>query len=543
MTQQKTTVAHLVADALIANGLDQLYCLPGVQNDGFFDALYDRQDALRPIHSRHEQGCAYMATGAAMATGKPQAFCVVPGPGFLNTTAALSTAYAVNAPVFSLVGQIPSGAIGKGFGLLHEVPDQSMILKSLTKHADVVVGDNAESVLKEAFIQLVSGRPRPVGVEVPANIWNYAVPKTASVSATPRDNPTPSAENLEVAIDHLKSAQAPMIVVGSGAQNHSEQITRLAEALSAPVTCFRNGHGVVSDENELSISMPIAHDLWDKVDVVLGLGTRLQTQQMQWGVDNDLTIIHIDIDLEEVGRINQPAVGIHATLEDVLPELLSAFEGYEPTRSGWLETVAASKRKFQGIYADKLAPQLAWLQAIREAMPRDSIFVDELTQIGYVSRFAFPSYQPRTFLSTGYQGTLGFGFATALGAAHARRDVRVVSINGDGGGLYTINEMATAVRHNIPLTAIYFNDNAFGNVRRFQIENYNNRPIASDLVSPDFVRLAESFGARGLYADTPVMLTQHMEEAFSTEGPTLIEAPVGEFPSPWPFVLMPKVRG
>ena len=543
MAQQGTTVAHLLVDALIANGIDQLYCLPGVQNDDFFDALYDRQHELKPVHSRHEQGCAYMATGAAMATGKPQAFCVVPGPGFLNTTAALSTAYAVNAPVLSLIGQIPSGAIGKGFGLLHEISDQLGILKSLTKHADRVVGDNAKSVLTEALTQLVSGRPQPVGVEVPVNVWNHIIPQSASVSVKPIANPTPLPKYLDLAISHLKRAQAPMIVVGSGAQDYSEEVTRLAEALAAPVACFRNGHGVVSDENELSISMPVAHDLWDKVDTVLGLGTRLQTQQMQWGVDDNLTIIHIDIDPAELGRVSQPAVGIHASLGDVLPELLFAFEGHEPNRRGWLETVAEAKYRFQQIYADQLAPQLAWLQAMREAMPRDAIFIDELTQVGYVSRIAFPTYAPRTFLSTGYQGTLGYGFATGLGAANARRDVPVVSINGDGGGLYTINEMATAVRHDIPLTAVYFNDNAFGNVRRFQVENYNNRPIASDLISPDFVMLAESFGARGLYAETPAMLIQRMEEAFAGEGPTLIEVPVGDFPSPWPFVLMPKVRG
>ena len=124
-------IADLVAETLIANGIDQLYCLPGVQNDGFFDAIFDRTDRITPIQTRHEQGAAYMATGAALATGRPQAFCVVPGPGFLNTTAALSTAYAVNAPVLALAGQIPLGAQGKGHGLLHEIPDQFGILERL----------------------------------------------------------------------------------------------------------------------------------------------------------------------------------------------------------------------------------------------------------------------------------------------------------------------------------------------------------------------------------------------------------------------------
>ena len=127
------TVAQLAVEALIANGIDQLYCLPGIQNDHFFDALYDRTSALTPIHTRHEQGAAYMAMGAALATGKPQAYSVVPGPGFLNTTAALCTAFAVNAPMLAMIGQIPSPLVGKGHGILHEIPDQLGVLKSLTK--------------------------------------------------------------------------------------------------------------------------------------------------------------------------------------------------------------------------------------------------------------------------------------------------------------------------------------------------------------------------------------------------------------------------
>ena len=194
------------------------------------------------------------------------------------------------------------------------------------------------------------------------------------------------------------------------------------------------------------------------------------------------------------------------------------------------------------MFEEKLAPQLAWLSAIRAELPRDGIFVDELTQVGYVSRFAFPSYKPRTFLSTGYQGTLGWGIASAMGAAHACRDVPVVSISGDGGALYTISELATAARHKIPITSIIFNDNAFGNVRRFQIEKYNNRPIASDLKSPDFVKLAESFGVKGLRAKTPDELRLCLKDSFASGGPTVIEVPVGDFPSPWEFILMPKIR-
>jgi acetolactate synthase-1/2/3 large subunit len=191
----------------------------------------------------------------------------------------------------------------------------------------------------------------------------------------------------------------------------------------------------------------------------------------------------------------------------------------------------------------RLAPQLAFLDAIRAELPEDGILVDEVTQVGFAARLSFPVYKPRTFLSPGYQDNLGWGYATALGVQHARPDVPVVSINGDGGFLYTANELATAMRHRIPLTAIVFADGAFGNVRRIQQERFGNRVIASDLANPDFVKFAESFGAAGLRARGPDELRGALREALRRREPALIEVPVGPMPSPWEFIHMPPVRG
>lgn len=539
------TVASLAVETLIANGIDRLYCLPGVQNDHFFDSLYDRTEELAPIHTRHEQGAAYMAMGAALATGRPQAYCVVPGPGFLNTTTALCTAYAVNAPVLALIGQVPLGAIGKGHGLLHEIPDQFGVMRGLTKQsARVTGGADAHRILQDAFRALGSGRPRPVGVEIPENVWRTPVEhRIDTLVATPEPAPALDTDSIAKAAALIRRAECPLIVVGSGAQDSSAEVTRLAEAISAPVLAFRNGHGVVSSDNPLRIGMPVGHDLWRAVDVVVGLGTRLQSQVMAWGADDDLKIVHIDIDAAQLGRSAEPTVGIHADLVDALPALFAEIEGDEKDRGGWLARVEEAKAARARRYRDRVGPQIAWLEAIRAELPREGIFVDELTQSGYVARFAFPSYAPRTFLSTGYQGTLGYGFATALGAAHARRDVPVVAISGDGGALFTIGELATAIRHAIPLTAVIFNDDAFGNVRRLQLDHYEGRFIANDLANPDFVALAESFGAQGLRATTPDELRSRLREAFKTDGPTVVEVRVGELPSPWEFVLMPKVRG
>ena len=538
------TVAELVVETLIENGIENLYCLPGVQNDDFFDALYDRQNRLRPVTARHEQGAAYMALGAALATGRPQAFAVVPGPGFLNAGAALATAYAANAPVLALAGQVPLRTIGRGFGLLHELPDQLGILAGLTKQAARITGGgDAHAVLQSALTAIQSGRRRPAGVEVPVNVWKSPVDDVPPALTAPADAaPEIDAEAVERAAGMLKAAECPLIVVGSGALDCSAAVTRLAEMLSAPVVAYRTGRGVLSSEHALSIGAPVGHALWPLCDVVLGIGTRLN-QQMLWGVDDAMKIIHIDIDGEELGRVRAPDVAVHADARNALPLLIQALEGKEVNRGAWRDRAAAEKARFAKAYRDRLGPQMAWLDAIRAELPRDGIFVDELTQVGYVARLAYPAYRPRTHLTSAYQGTLGWGIPSGLGAAHARPDVPVVAIAGDGGALFGIGELATAVHYGIPLTAVVFNDNAYGNVRRFQIENYDNRPIASDLTSPDFVRLAESFGARGMRAETPDDLQLRLREAFRGGGPTVIEVPVGDFPSPWDFLMLPKVRG
>ncbi len=191
-----------------------------------------------------------------------------------------------------------------------------------------------------------------------------------------------------------------------------------------------------------------------------------------------------------------------------------------------------------------MGPQIAFLEAIRTELPEDGILVDEVTQLGFAARLVFPVYKPRTFLSPGYQDPLGWGFATALGAQDARRDVPVISITGDGGFLYTATELATAMRHRIPLVTVVFNDGAFGNVRRIQREHYGNRLIASDLTNPDFVAFGKSFGAEAERVHSSEELRHALRRAFAhRDGPTLIEVPVGELPSPWEFIHLGRVHG
>lgn len=541
-TAAERTVADLVIDHLTEAGIGDLYCLPGVQNDDFFDVLFDRTDALRPIHARHEQTAAYMALGAAQATGGPSAYCVVPGPGALNTGAALATAYATNARVFGLIGQLPSKLIGKDTGQLHEIPDQSGFLAGLTKHAALATsGHVAGPMIAAAMEALLGGRPRPVALEVPADLW--CAPARGRPAAPPPP-PAPGADEIEAAARLLSTAARPLVMVGGGARGAGAEVLALAEKLGAPVGHFRMGKGVIPADNPLDAPGPVAHRLWAECDAVVAIGSRLAVAQMQWGVDDDMAIVHADIDPATLGHVREPALGIVADAAAFASALTDALGPAPAARAGWLDRAAAIKAEVAGRMRSVIAPQIAWLDAIRAALPREGLFVEEMTQTGYAARLAFPVYTPHGYIASGYQGTLGGGYPTALGAAHARRDVPVVSINGDGGFLFGAAEMATAVRHSIPLTAIVFTDGAYGNVRRFQAEKYGgNRTIASDLANPDFAAMGQSFGLPATRAETPEALRRAVEAGIASGGPSLIEVPVGDFPSPWEFIMMPRVRG
>ncbi|MEM7024438.1 MAG: thiamine pyrophosphate-binding protein, partial [Pseudomonadota bacterium] len=434
----RMTGGEAVLRALTAQGTDTLFVLPGVQNDAFFNALHDAGDQLRPIVTRHEQAAGYMANGYAAATGRPAVYCVVPGPGFLNTTAALSTAYACSAPVLCLSGQIPSRHIGRGIGLLHELPDQLGIMERLTKWAARIdTPQDASRLVAEAFAQMTSGRPRPVALEVPMDVlaqeaWVAEAPASA-VAVRP---PEPDPEALERAAEVLNGAKKPMIFVGGGAQNASPLVRQLAERLGAPVVAGWMGQGVMDGRSPLSLSITMAHRLWPEVDVALAIGSRFQRVQTDWGLDDDLKVVRIDLDPTEITRHARPEIDLLADAGEALELLLPKIVADD--RPAWRDRIATTKESVWAEYHRDLAPQVAWIEAIRGALPEDGIVVEDLTQINYVSRIAFPVYEPRQYLSSGYQGTLGAGYPTALGAKVACPDKPVVTVAGDGGFMYNV---------------------------------------------------------------------------------------------------------
>ena len=287
--------------------------------------------------------------------------------------------------------------------------------------------------------------------------------------------------------------------------------------------------------------MTTAYDYWGKADVVLAVGTRLQRPLQSWGYDDELKVIRVDIDAQEFERIAPPAVSILADAGEALAALIPAVEQRATRPASRRDEMMALKAEADAQYT-RLEPQMSYVRLIREELPDDGFYVEEMTQVSYVARTAMPFYAPKTCVTTGYQGTLGWGFATALGVKVANPDKPVVSVTGDGGFLFTATELATAVQHGIATVTLVFNDGAYGNVRRMQRDQYAGRVIASELRNPDFVKMAESFGARGLRAHTLDELRAAMRRGFEADAPTVIDIPVGEMPAPWHLYFRQRNR-
>jgi acetolactate synthase-1/2/3 large subunit len=521
---------------LIQRGFDTVFALPGIQNDALFNAFHDHRAQLRVVHTRHEQGAGYMALGAALATGLPAVCAVVPGPGLLNASAALATAYALGAPVLLLCGQIPLGQIGRGWGALHELPDPPAILRQLTK-LTVRVEHPSEipAALDTALTALTTGRPRPVALEIPMDVLAQTAPVVtggagAVLRGAVRRGPPLDEDLLGRIAAMLAQAAAPVIFVGGGAQRSAPAVRELAELLQAPVVSYRTGRGIVDSRNPLSFVLSAARPLWHDSDVVLALGTSLRGPLQGWEAPAGQKVLRIDIDPASHERIRKPHLALAAALEEALPPLVALLRS-RPLRPGWDPARLAALRGEWEQRAAVLEPQISYLSVLREALGEHGVLVDELTQVGFASRLVYPVYHPRTYLSTGYMGTLGWGFPAALGAKLACPRLPVVSITGDGGFLFAMPELATAVQHRIPLVTVLFNNNQYGNVQQMQRELYGGRIIASDLVNPDFMMLAHSFGVEAARVRSPAELARVLARALASDAPWLIEVPVEDMPS------------
>ena len=531
-----------------ANGIDTVFGIPGAQIYPLFDAL--QRLGMRTVFPRHEQSAAYMAMGAANSTGRPSCFAVVPGPGILNTTAALCTAMGTCSPVLGLTGQVPSGFLGKGRGHLHELRDQPGILRSLVKEAMFIEDPlQTSTVINEAFTTMQSGRPGPVTVEMCWDTMAAPTPRITIQTGISHESIVRPPINTDVVarvVDQLLAAKRPMIMCGKGAQHASIEVTRLAELLGAPVTAFRSGRGVVAEDHLLGVSSLAARLLFETTDLVLGLGSRLEMMSMRWATpgrneprspDGPL-LIRVDIEADELDRY-APDVGVVGDVGDFCRAAIALLEIRAIPDLLRAEEIATAKAIADRM-AGKIQPQADYLRVIRDVLPRDGFLVPELSQMGFTSYFAFPVLAPRTYVTEGFQGTLGYGFPTALGVKVANPDRAVVSITGDGGFLFGLQELATAAAHNIAAVTLVFNNQAYGNVRRDQMNMFEGRLAGADLLNPDFVKLADSFGVRAYRVETPDQLRSVLGAALDADRPIVIEVmtPTGSETNPWEFIHM-----
>ena len=533
----RMTGGDAIVDSLIRHGIDTIFGLPGVQTYGLFDALARRSNEIRLINARHEQTTAYMALGYACATGKPAAYTVVPGPGVMNTAAALVTAWGVNAPVLCVTGQVPGPQIGRLRGALHEMKDQLATMRTLVKYADRIDHPSDAPVkVARAFQEMTSGRQGPASIEMPWEQFATPAEVTAMAPLEKLPNPVPDPARIAALAKLVEGAKAPMIWVGGGAQHAGKEILALAEKIGAPVVSFRAGRGVVDDRHPLGLTVPAALKLWEDTDLLIGFGTRLEVPAGRWAaLKNNAKLARIDIDPAEMHRVRVD-VPIVADSADAAVALTAAVtERNDPARAA---AIALAKSDAWAALSS-VQPQMSFLKVIRDLLPENGILCDEMTQVGYVSWFGFPFHQPRTLISSGFSGTLGAGFPTALGVKVAHPDRPVISVTGDGGFLFGGADLATAVRYGINLITIVFNNSAYGNVLRDQRRLFEGRESGSALTNPDFQTFAKSFGVRSWRVHDGDGLKAALKDALAANAPMLIEVmtDITKESSPWELIF------
>jgi len=536
----KLTGGQAIVRTLTNHGVDTIFGLPGVQLDNTFDALYEARNTIRTIHTRHEQGAAYMALGYAQSSGKVGACIVGPGPGLLNAGAALATAAASNAPVLCIGGQLPSSQIGGGVGMTHEIRDQSAAMRGVAKWVGrAESAADAPGVLQDAFRQMLETRHQPVVFEMAPDVMGSEEYVDLRDAQDYDGSAQPEVDALDKAAALLGQAGKPAIFAGSGVFGAESELQRLSKLLEAPVIMSRTGRGALGDRDYHAQGMIAGQDIWPSVDVALIVGTRFTTPALAWGRADEVKTVRIDIDGEQATKPRPSDITIISNARNGLAALCDLIEPQNRTRPS-RETELRKVKADAQAKLETLEPQYGFAKVIRDEVPDDGIVVTDVTQMATYLQNWMPVHHPRTLITPSYQATLGYAFPTALGAQVAHPDRRVICISGDGGFMFNVQELSTAVAHHINVVTIVFADKAFGNVKRFQKDNYGERYIAVDLHNPDFAALAHTFGMTGIRAETPEELRAAIREAFAAPGPALIEVPVGEMPSVWDLIQRPS---
>lgn len=527
------TGGQSVIQQLRSEGVEVVFGLPGVQIMHIYDGFFTTPE-VRVITTRHEQSTAYMADGYARSTGKIGVCLVVPGPGAYNAGAAMATAYAASSPVLMISGQIDSSLIGTGRGALHEVHDQLEFMAPVTKWTDRI--SRAEDIpagIHEAIRQLKTGRPRPVELEIPPDIL---ATEAYIETIEPEEYQRAAVQDdvLRSALERLSTAKKPLIWAGGGVNLAGawDELREVAETLGAPVVLTREGKGALPDTHPQMMMMGAGDqgpgpELMPQADVILAVGTRFNIPDTaEWKPRADQTVIHMDVDEEEFRNNITPTIGVIADAKEGLGQMARGLRGRSMQSSWDKESLAEVKSRHVEMMRER-TPEFSqaygiW-EEVRKELPEETIVIGGVTGGAQFGGSAFATLRPRTLISSSYMGTLGYGFPTALGAKVGNPDTPVLALVGDGGFMYAIGELATAVQNKINLVTVVFNNHRYGASNDDQRSRFKGNVIGTELHNPDFVPLAESFGAKGIKVTELEQFPAAVREAVAANSPVLID--------------------
>ena len=547
----KMSGGEALAKSLAREGVEVVFGIPGIQIYGIVAAIRD-EPGIRMVTTRHEQAATYMADGYARASGKPGVALVVPGVGLYNAASGLATAYSRSSPVLCLAGQIPRHQMDKNLGAVHEISNQLDVIRPVTKwQRQALRPREVPGAVAEAFRQMRTGRPRPVAIEIPpdASVEREEV-QLREPFRVPRIVPSP--ELLREAARVIAGSRLPLIYAGGGVATSDAEaaLVKLAEATRIPVITSTGGKGTIPDNHPLSYGscfspraerqeMNQLHDVMQSADVVIGIGARFSLGNP---AGERATLVNINIDDAELTRVQANTIPLHgdakATMEAMLPYLVEAGAGNRPSPA---EAVTMARRLIAYYDIQLHEPQYPFLQAIRNGVPEEAFAVWDITQLGFYARTHWQVNHPKTYIDSGYSFNLGYSFPTALGVKVARPDRPVVCIVGDGGFMFNSSELATAVKYGINTTTVVLRNDSYGNVAR-DLDEVFGGTYETDLHNPDFVKLAELFGAVGMRASDPMELEALIPQALEEQAPVIIDVPFADMPIPVAPQLAPLYR-
>lgn len=541
--------SDIMIEALKREGVKDAFGIPGGAIMPFYDRLKD--SGIRHILMRHEQGAAHAADGYARALGRPGLCIATSGPGATNLVTGIATAYMDSSPVVALTGQVPVKLIGKDsfqeidiVGITNPITKYTFQLKRVSEIPRVV---------KKAFYIASHGRPGPVLIDFPKDIQlgeveHVEYPERVWVSGRGVHLPSPDMKAVGTAAIWLMEAEKPIMLVGGGVIHSGAypQVLELVELLNMPVVTTLMGKGAVPENHPLCLGMIGMHGklranmALAEADLILAVGTRFSDRSVGpfEDLDSNARIIHVDVDESEIGKNVRCHLPIVADAKKALEALIDAVKTlpHKP-RTAWIEKV--KKLRETALESDDGKGIKPWkvMKIMRRVLPRDAIVTTGVGQNQMWAALHLDVYVPRTFISSGGLGTMGFGFPASIGAKVARPDRTVVCVDGDGSFLMTCQNLATAVVQNIPVTVVILNNRSLGMVRQWQELFFNKRFVAVDLgPTPDFEKLAEAFGAEGVRVGDYEEFREALSKAINSDVPTVIDVPIEPGEKVFPIV-------